>query len=57
MLLFIVYLDSVFPLLKFELKGDEVISINLNDEYKEHGYVVYGFDKYNVFIREKKING
>ena len=53
MLLFIVYLDSVFPLLKFELKGDEVISINLNDEYKEHGYVVYGFDKYNVFINNR----
>lgn len=53
MLLFIVYLDSVFPLLRFELKGDEVISINLNDEYKEHGYVVYGFDKYNVFINNR----
>ena len=53
MLLFIVYLDSVFPLLRFELKGDEVISINLNEEYKEHGYVVYGFDKYNVFINNR----
>ena len=53
MVLFIVYLDSVFPLLRFELKGDEVISINLNDEYKEHGYVVYGFDKYNVFINNR----
>ena len=27
MLLFIVYLDSVFPLLRFELKGDEVTMI------------------------------
>lgn len=38
MLLFIVYLDSVFPLLRFELKGDDEVFIKEGYKYDELGY-------------------
>lgn len=56
MLLFIVYLDSVFPLLRFELKGDEVISINLNDNssyYIENDEIFIDVIVYNEKIKKE----